>query len=71
MRTILVAARKVKELTWNNAVGQAAVSLFSLQRIGWIFCEESSFIDDKGTILTLEDYGPREIKTLLGRAAQD
>ena len=45
--------------------------MLSLKRLGWSSCEESSFIDNKGTMLTLDEYGPREIKTLVERSAQD
>ena len=71
MRVIMRAARKEKAPTWNNAAGPAAVTLLSLRRLGWSLCDESSFLDDKGTVLTFDDYGPRAIRALVERAAQD
>ena len=71
LKTIMRSALKERALSWNSAAGPAAVTLLSMRRFGWSFCDESSFWDEKGNLLSLDDLGPREIKTLVSRKAQD
>ena len=70
VRIVQEAAKNIDSLNWSNSVGPAAVTALSSQRIGWKMSQAKTFVTGEA-LIHLDEVGPREVKTLAERAAQN
>ena len=69
--TAHISAPPRGSLIWSASCGPVAVVRLSLERIGWSILSASKWATNKVCIVDLDEYGPREVKSLVERAAQD